>query len=50
LIDGLLQADEAIVTAAQREGRNDNDEEQDGEHDAATEGESVHKVVNRSRN
>src|SRR6266705_4577256 len=49
-VDFLIQRDEAIVAASQREGRNDNDEEQDSEHHAATECEFVHNLVNGSGN
>jgi len=50
LIDGLLQADEAIVTAAQCEGRDNDNEKQNDEHGSATDHRFVHKVLNRSGN
>jgi hypothetical protein len=43
LIDSLLQADEAIVAAPQREDRNNHDEEQDGDYRTATDGEFAHR-------
>ena len=50
LIDTLLQPDEAIVAAAQRNGRNDDNENQKEDYPAATDRKFVHKVLNRSRN
>jgi len=45
-----LQADEAIVSAAKREGHNDGNEKDDDNDHAATDRKFAHKVVNRSRN
>jgi hypothetical protein len=44
LIDTLLQANETIVTAAEREGRNDSNEKQNDDDHAATKGKSVHRL------
>src|SRR5207244_1014047 len=50
LIDALLQADETIVTAANCKGRDYDDKEHDGDHNAATDGKFVHRPVNGSGN
>jgi hypothetical protein len=42
LINGLLQADETIVAASNRNCSNYDDEKQNGDEDAATEREFVH--------
>src|SRR6266566_5186863 len=46
-VNFLIQRDQAIVTAAQREGRNNDNKKKNGKHHAATHCEFAHKVVNR---
>jgi len=48
LIDSLLQTDQAIVTAANCKSHRHSNEEQDEKDNDATEGESIHTIVNRS--
>jgi hypothetical protein len=43
LIDGLLQTNETIVTAAQRKGRNNDNKKQDCEYHPATHCEFAHR-------
>src|SRR5262249_34960919 len=45
LVDGLLQTDETIVTAANCKGSDYDHKQQNGDNDAATEREFVHKEL-----